>query len=435
MGLRLWSRQREVLEAVAGHDRVAVRSGHKVGKSTSAAALALWYVATRPDARVIMTSASGRQVKNILWRELKRLHKRAKVRLGGVMHDDPNTGYRLPDGREILGFSTDEPEKMAGISGASVLFILDEASGIDEPIFEAIEGNRAGGAKIVMFSNPTRTSGTFYEAFTTKRQFWHCIKISSTETPNVQTGRAVIPGLATRDWVNEKALEWGKDHPLYEVRVAGDFPSQTENTLIGLALVEAAIARWPDTSADGALDIGVDVARFGDDDSVITARRGNKVLEILAIHGMDGIQIAGKTIELAKKHRHGEPIRIKVDVIGVGASVVDQLNYSDFAKEEGVTIHAVNVASAATSEEYPKLRDQIWFATQGWLKDGGSIPSIPRLEAELVAVTYKFDAQGRQKVESKDEMKKRLKCSTDYADSLGLSIYQPPEQAFFIGRA
>ncbi len=116
-----------------------------------------------------------------------------------------DAGLQMADGREIVGFSTDSPERMSGISGANLLFILDEASGIPEPIFEAVEGNRAGGAKVIMFSNPTSTSGTFYEAFHRKRNFWHTIHISAEESPNVTGGQISIPGLATAEWVEEKA--------------------------------------------------------------------------------------------------------------------------------------------------------------------------------------------------------------------------------------
>ncbi|HLY21543.1 MAG TPA: terminase family protein [bacterium] len=281
LGLVPWARQREVLEAVLRHPRVAVRSGHKVGKSASAAGLALWWAATRPRSRVVLTSASYRQIRSILWRELKTLHAAARPPLGGELHAHPDAGLQFSDGREIVGFNTTEPERMSGISGANLLFILDEASGIPDQIFQAIEGNRAGGARLVLFSNPTRTSGTFFDAFGTKREFWHVIHISSEETRNAQEGRDVIPGLATREWIEEKRREWGETSPLYQVRVRGDFPSQAENAIIGLALVEDATVRWVETPAEGRLTLGVDVARFGDDETVIFPVRGHKALAVV----------------------------------------------------------------------------------------------------------------------------------------------------------
>ena len=121
--------------------------------------------ASRPGARVVLSSASARQVKTILWREVKALHRRAVARGYDLPAPalDPETGVRWEDGREILGFTARDPEKMAGVSGAHLLFLLDEASGISPEIFEAIEGNRAGGARIALASNPTQQSGEFFD--------------------------------------------------------------------------------------------------------------------------------------------------------------------------------------------------------------------------------------------------------------------------------
>ena len=336
------------------------------------------------------------------------------------------------DGREIVGFSTNEAERMAGISGDEVLFIVDEASGVPEEIFETIEGNRAGGARIVMFSNPTKTVGAFYEAFHTKRQFWHCIHINSEESPNVGTGRVIIPGLATAEWVAEKKLEWGEGSPLYDVRVAGNFPSQAENAVISLALIEAAKDREIEA---GTISLGVDVARYGDDASVIQPVAGRVQLPSTTLRTMDGVEVAGKVIEWVRNYRQAmgytAPIKVKVDVIGYGSSCYDHLKHSDEAERLGIIALEVNVAESATSvseddgEGYSRLRDQLWFALRDWLKEGQLLEDGV-LEAELVAPTYSFDAQGRYKVASKDEIKKLLKRSPDHADALALAVYDPP---------
>jgi phage terminase large subunit len=131
LGIEPWARQREVLEAIVHSSKVAVRSGHKVGKSLSAAGLALWWVCTRLRARVVMTSASYRQVKAILWRELRALHTNARIPTGGELHTDPDTGLLMPDGREIVGFSTDSPERMSGISGATPVAGSSQPSSTD----------------------------------------------------------------------------------------------------------------------------------------------------------------------------------------------------------------------------------------------------------------------------------------------------------------
>lgn len=457
MGLDLWFRQEEILRAVAAHRRVAVRSGHKIGKSTSAVILALWWVCTRPRACVIMTSASGRQVRSILWKELRRVYLACKYPLGGDLHKVPDAGLQFSDGREVIGFSTDDKERMAGFSGPNNLYILDEASGIDPEIFEALEGNRAGGdPRLVMFSNPTQVVGEFYDAFHDKRHLYHCIRVSSRETPNATGIGKRIPGLAEADWVKEKDDEW-KDSPLLDVRVEGDFPKGGTNCVVALGLVEIAIENGrglrPGVDEDGnpteptyqlrpaddddVLNVGVDVAREGDDESAVAPRRGNQAFPLETFHGLDGPGLAGKVTEaIAKVRRPGERVRVKVDVIGIGASCYDQLAGLAATDEyDWLEVIPVNVGEAATIESsdgdpgYCNLRAQIWFAIVAWFKGGGVLPEDSKLAAELCAPTYSFDLKNRRQVEKKRETKKRLKRSPDRADALLLSVFNPPPSA------
>jgi len=425
LGSSLWAKQAEIATAVRDHKSVAVRSGHKVGKTRCVASLGLWWCATRPRALVILTSSSYTQVEEQLWPEVRKLYVAAErngCSLGGKLNQTAGGGIHWRDGRRMFGMSTDKPERMGGYSGDEMLFIIDEASGIDENIFEAIEGNMAGGAHKVLVGNPTQSSGTFYDAFHEQLELWHTIHVSSESSPNVIEGRVVIPGLAGPEWVERCRKAWGEDDPRYQVRVRGNFPGQAANAVIGLTVVEQAIARWNNTKAEGALEIGVDVARFGDDDSVIIARRGKLAFRPVVIHGQDTVQIAGQALKVARALSNGtERPKIKVDGIGVGAGVVDQLR-----QYPEIDVLDVNVAASATDDEYANLRSQICFATDDWLKDGGAIPNDKGLKAELVAPTYKFDARGRQVVEPKDAMKQRLKRSPDKFDALALSIYSPP---------
>lgn len=369
-----------------------------------------------------MTSASGRQVKSILWAEVRNVARDAKVKLGPQPALDPNTGIELAGGRRIQGFSTDKPERMAGISGANVLFIIDEASGVDQAIFDAIEGNRAGGARVVLFSNPTQTSGEFFDAFHSKRAFYHCLHVSSEESPNVSAGRVVVPGLATAGWVEEKRREWGVGSPIYAVRVRGDFPPQSSNSVISLALVDKAVEtglqRWIDL--DKPLDAGLDVARYGDDESVLCVRRGRNILGFWTWQHLDGPTLARevwRVLDGIRKPGTAQP-RVKVDVIGVGASAYDALK-----GDTPLQVVPVNVAERSDDpERYVLLRDQLWFAMADWLVDGG-IPRDDKLHGELVAPLYGFDARGRYKVESKDEIKSRIGRSPDRADALALAVY------------
>ncbi len=439
-GYRLWSRQEELLAAVRDHDRVSATSGHKTGKSTSFAVLAWWFTAdplNRPGARCAMTSASQRQVKKILWREVRAFWRRAKARgydLGPEPALDPETGIQWDDGRELFGFTARDPEKAAGTSGAHLLFLLDEASGIAEEIYEAIEGNRAGGAKIALVSNPTQQSGEFYESHHAKRKFYRPIEISSEEAAAVDPP---IPGLATKAWIAEKLEEWGPDSPLFQVRVKGRFAAQATDAVIGLGLVLDAIARGKELAGDDGAEpdhddpdasreplyVGLDVARFGDDETIAAPRRGKRLYPLIALPPGDGPNTAAALmIALADAGLIGprEIPRVAVDANGVGAAVFDAL-----VRRDDVAAVAVNTGERASKpDDFVNLRAELHFRFKGWLKDDGAIPDDARLQSELVAPKYSSDARNRLKVESKDELRKRLRRSPDRADAAMLSLVE-----------
>jgi phage terminase large subunit len=423
LNINPWSKQATILRTIAAYDRVAVRSGHKVGKSTLAAIAALWFPHAYPGGRVIMTAPTARQVRNVLWREVRRLYRRSSLPLGGKMNLLPALGWQAPNEGEILGFTTNEPEKIAGVSGEYVLYIVDEGSGVEDDIFEAIEGSRAGGAKLLVLGNPTRTSGAFYRAFTSEVAGWKALHVSSEDSPNI-TGEVKVPGLATRLWVEEKLRDWGEGSPLFQVRVRGNFPTQAENSVIGIGLIEAARQRYEDVESTGLLRIGVDVARFGDDESVIWPVRDLKALDPTVLKSLDTVQVAGKVMECVKANRRGrELVRIQVDVIGVGAGVADILRNRH---DEGIMVVDINAGGSSTDSNYARVRDEMWFQLKSWLQGGAGIPDDGMLHQELLAPTYAYLPTQRIKVESKDDLKKRLNGrSTDRADALALAIYTP----------
>ncbi len=452
LGLDLWERQIEFIETAAGHSRVACRSGHKCGKSTAVVALALWFVCTRSErARVIMTAPGDRQVKKILWKELRRIAIPRLAQLGSpTIGLDPATGMRWPDGRECIGFSTKGAENIAGFSSPEMLWLIDEASGYPQDLFEAIEGNRAGGdedigaeARLVLISNPTQSSGEFYDAFHTKREFYAIVHISSEETPNVTGKGPPIRGLATRAYVELKRREWGEEDDRYQVRVRGNFPRATANAVIGFGLVEAGLARWRDEKDhleenDAPLVIGVDVARFGDDDSAFAPRRGRFVYPIETVHGYDTVAVAAAVYALAARLRrpHEKFVTVNIEANGVGAGVVDNLRVREKEPDSWLRVVEVNVSSRADDEDaHYNLRSQLWFGIRAFLEGGGSLPSDAILEGELLAPLYSFDPRGRQRVESKDDIKAKIQRSPDKGDALGLACYNAPRGNYALATA
>ena len=339
LGVNLWSKQEEVLEALREHQRVAVKSGNCLGKGFSAAVAILWFLCCYDPAVVLSTAPTFRQVRHVLWREVHRLYHRAQLSLGGKLLD---TRLETSDGRFALGLSADSDEEFQGFHSPNMLIVVDEAEGVEDTIYEAIEAIMTSeNCRLLLIGNPTTMSGSFRRAFYEDTGLYHTITISALESPNVKNGRVGIRGLATRRWVDERKKVWGEENPIYQARVLGEFPDQGEDTLIALSWIEAAAKREPvrpdaeDASPSDPVVLAVDVARFGSDKSVILRRRGMVVEDIQAYRGLDTMKLTGLVVDAIKKvsgWEEGEGVTptlpntspyldVVVDEVGIGAGV------------------------------------------------------------------------------------------------------------------
>jgi len=444
LGVNLWDRQTEIALAVRDHMRVAVASGHKVGKSLTDAFVAIWFYCCFEEARVIMSSVTSRQVDQILWREVRKLHRHALKPIGGELHELARSGLKAPDFREIVGFTAREAEAVAGISGKNLLYIIDEASGVPKDIFEAIEGNRAGGAHILLTSNPTQPDGEFFDAFHDRRETpsnpsgFHCIQISSEDSPNVRAGRIVIPGLATREWVEEKRREWGEESDLFSVRVKGAFVRREEGRVVSLHTIELAEQRWRDMVTEGGLVIGLDPAGDGvdGDETVYAPRRGLKVLELVGRRGLTPDGILVNLLGVIREHRVGtERVRVVLDREGaIGSEVYGTIKayLAQFPEDsrpfEVIPIRASDRA-LRQADVWDRMRDALWGNLARWLRpldsngEGGAIPEHDKLAADLHAPEWIEGPHGRRKVTAKVDLRKKLGRSPDYADAIALAVW------------
>jgi hypothetical protein len=301
--------------------------------------------------------------------------------------------------------SADRPEALAGIHSEHVLLVVDEASAVPEPVFEAASGSMSGfTATTILISNPTRNTGLFFKTHHQLAHQWFRLHVSCLES-----------SLVSPDFVQQIKDTYGETSAAYHVRVLGEFAPREDDVLIPAELVDAAMSRDVVLDTKEPLFYGLDVARFGDDRTVLCKRQGNVVIEYRAWSGADLMQTVGRVINEAATDN---PAEIMVDAIGLGAGVADRL------REQGLNVRDVNVAEvSALNPIASKLRDEVWLTLKDWLgKRMCRLPKSEELRGELVGPTYTFLSNGKIKVEAKTDMKKRGLRSPDIADALCLTF-------------
>lgn len=421
LGKTLWHAQRKALDLLATHDRVAIASANACGKSFLAAGTVPWYLCSRPSGYVVTTGASWRGLKKILWPEIHRVLSGAanhELRRLGTLNE---MEWNIAPQYGAFSVSTNDVENFGGYrTPHGVYVIVDEASSLSDEMMEAIEGVcSAAGSKVLLIGNPLRSEGPFYRAF--KSPAWATMHISALDSPNVKSGRNLIPGLATREWVEERRRDWGQDSPSYKARVLGQFPEGTGHSLISLAEAEAAAARYDSmqaTEPHGTIQIGCDVARYGEDATVLAVRCGHCIVHLERHYKLSLMEVSGVVANAIRDYR---PVRVCIDDIGIGGGVTDRL------RELGHDcVVGVNVAeSALDAEHFLNKRAEGWWALKEWIKDGGTFPDDRAIIASVTSTGYKFSSGGKIQMESKDDVKKRLGKSPDEADAIILSIVNP----------
>ncbi len=436
LGGSFWSKQEEIILSVRDNRYTTVRACHDVGKTYIASRTALWFLYSHPQSIVVTTAPTMRQVENLLWRELRSAHEASKQKLGG---EPLKTRLDIAPDWYAIGASSGDPDKLQGFHAASgdILIIIDEAAGVAEPAFEAIEGMMTSEkARMLMIGNPTSDSGSFRESHHSW-DYSNKIHISVFDTPNfVNNGirsvedlkevnldnvEIVSPWLVSPRWAFEKIDSWGIDSPMFQARVLGNFPSESTNTIIPLNYLELAYEkehREKLKEKGGPLRLGVDPARFGNDETVITPRFGGYIPEQDITFKESTTATAGRILQFSSPR----PVFIGIDVDGLGGGVYDTL--ADKRIDGIAEIH--NNAKAlpdATGLTFANLASQLWWrARELFIAGELAIPKDDKLIMQLSTRKYKFTGRGLT-VESKDDWKARYKGkSPDRADSLIYSL-------------
>ena len=434
---KLWDKQKEIAYSVRDNRITAVRSCHSSGKSFDVARIGAWFLQTKKDSKVLTTAPSWTQVKEILWREIHSA-------INSLNEVDPSfkfagklleTKWDIAPDWFAIGLATKKEGEASEVAGrmlgfhsktGEMLIIIDEGSGVLEPIWGAIETlMTSAGAKLLAIGNPYRITGGFARLF--KQEGVNKIWIQDTDIPNIKENRIIFPGLMSPDYPIEMAKKYGVDSPIYQVKVKGNFPKSETDTLIPLDHIEDAFLRDVVVNEVEKRKLGVDVARYGHNFTVFVVRQGKKVLYKLKVSKEDTMQTAGRILVVMRDWQVKD-IDVNIDDIGIGGGVVDRL------QEKGLKVNGVNVGVSANNiEHFANLRAELYWIVREWIKDAGIIKDDDFYQLSNIKYKWRSEKAGQLIIEGKDEMKKRGLESPDVADALMLTFagggYQPfPEQ-------
>lgn len=399
--------------------RIAIKSGHGTGKTKALGVFALHHLFCYPDSLIPCTAPTKHQIFDNLWREAALTIDNAHPVLRQFFTWSPTkiyvTGHR--ETWHAVGVPSSIPENLSGFHSKHLFYILDEASGIKEEVFPVIEGALTQvGNRIAMISNPTKPAGYFHSLFRTPQGF-------ETATFNSEKSSLVDP-----EYPKRIARRFGRDSNIFRVRVSGEFPQQGEDTIMGYDEVMAAMTRDQAELGDGRIEIGCDVARYGDDRSEIYIRRGNEIIYHQEMTKQSLARLTGTLLFLIRKFAASA---CKIDETGIGSGVVDSL--IECAKHDpSIACDVIGIANnqkAVDERTYENAGTEMYFQLRDKIKEI-RIPNDEDLLGELTVRTYSFHPRsGRILIQDKEslriEQKKRglAVCSPDKSDGLALCFY------------
>lgn len=425
-----------VLLDLANHPKVTVRSGQGVGKTGLEAVALLWFLSCFPYTRVVATAPTRQQLNDVLWSEISKWLDKSPI-LKKVLKWTKTRVYvtKYSERWFAVARTATKPENMQGFHEDNMLFIVDEASGVADPIMEAILGTLTGdNNKLLMCGNPTKTSGTFYDSFTVDRENYFCHVINAR---NVR--RTNKDNIVTLD------RKYGRDSNVVRVRVDGEFPLQEDDVFIALSVIEQSTMTEVIHEKIARISFGVDVARYGNNETIIAQNISGKVTIPIKFRGQSLMTTVGKIVILYKQLISEYPayrgsIYVNIDDTGLGGGVTDRLN--EVKKEQKLSRMVVVPVNAAgkvpdieigragnkpmkAADYYDDITTFLWSLVRDAMVEGRlCLENDNELVAQLSCRKYYITSNGKIKLESKDDMKKRSIESPDRADAVALSCYE-----------
>lgn len=422
MGMELWSLQADIAQSVVLNKRTAVKSSNSVGKSYLAAMLACWWVSVYPENQtlVITTASTGPQVHKVLWRYIRQFHSdynlKGYVTMASEWRTDDGTllGFgRKPDGDDVTGFQ--------GYHADYILVLADEAGNIPEPLFAGFEAVTVNDTSRIMAIGNPDVHGSYFHSIFKKPEaesVWKRMTISSFDTPaftGEKVPQTILDNLASKQWVADRAKEWGVDSPRYQAKVLGEFADQSEATLFSQTTINTGIDTEFDPDKLVPVHLGVDVARFGTDFSTIYSYQGGKIRHVAHWSYCDTVESANRVLHWAFELNATE---VRIDGVGIGAGVLDMVANKSEGRFE--TIGIVGNAQSPDLDKWLNARAYYYDNMRERMKNSklDIDPTDIVLQDELGIIEYKFSkSRGALQIESKDDMKKRGVKSPDFADA------------------
>jgi phage terminase large subunit len=417
--------QDDVLAMFPTSPRMAMKACKGPGKTAVLAMLCWNFLLTRPRPKIAAVSISAENLADGLWTEMAKWQAKApllretftwtKTRI--FCNEAPEEWWMSARTWPKKADANAQADTLAGLHADYLLFVIDEAGGVPDAVMAAAEAGLANAmgdneAHIVIAGNPTHLEGPLYRACTTERSLWRVVEITSDPDDPKRTPRV------SAEWARQQIQKYGRENPWVLVNVFGKFPPSSLNALIGPDEVREAMTRFHRITEYGsaAKVLGVDVAREGDDRSVIFPRQGIVAFEPVVLRNVDSLQGAGA---VSRKWNDWDADACFVDNTGgFGAGWIDQLRV---LHRNPIGIH---FAGKASSLQFVNKRAEMLWSACEWAKQGGALPDIPELLEEMTAHTYFFKGDAIQ-IEEKEQIKAKIGRSPDYFDGLGLTFAHP----------
>lgn len=417
--------QAQILQSVVVNPMTTVRSGHGVGKSAVEAWCLIWFICTHPFPKIPCTAPTQHQLFDILWAEVSKWMRNNPLLEKELIWTREKLYMRgYPEEWFAVARTASKPDALQGFHAEHLLYIIDEASGVDDSIFEPVLGSLSTpGARLLMCGNPTQLSGFFYESHTKNRASYSTFHIDGRQSSRVP-----------QDFIDTIIRMYGEDSDVFRVRVAGDFPLQEDDIFIPISLVEHSIqTEYKDGGSPYAVHIGCDVARFGDDKTVIGYKVDEKVTFYKKRQGQDTMRTADDIIvlgeQLMMRYHLTDPIPIKIDDGGVGGGVVDRLRQvkrNDPERFWWMDIIPVKFGQRIKHKYYHDTTTYMMAVVKSLLQpydDEGNkkpveliLPDDDDMVAQISGRKYTLTEASKIRIESKDAVKKRGQPSPDEAD-------------------